>query len=124
MGASIFPRQALPAPSRIVLARTWAFTDVELTMFTTTPMRKLDAPLRACVVAGERPSKLVEITVECRDGAEEEVAEAIREAGGAVLDVIPTFHIVAAEIRVGALLKLARSKKVLEVNLARNYMPA
>ncbi len=93
-------------------------------MFTTKPLRKLDAPLRARVVAGERLNRLVEITVECHDGGEDEVAEAIRSSGGVVLDVIPSFHIVAAEVRIGSILKLAKLRKVREVNLARNYMPA
>jgi hypothetical protein len=93
-------------------------------MFTTTPMRKLDAPLRARVIARDRRNKVVEITVECQDGEEDEVAGAIRESGGVVLDVIATFHIVAAEIRVGSLLTVAKMRQVREINLARTYMPA
>jgi hypothetical protein len=91
------------------------------------PRQKLDAKLRARIEMleeGHRGQRLVRVTVECRKGAEETVAAAVRREGGTVFDVIPAFHLVAAEVPVTCLMDLARSRRVREVNLAGKYVPA
>ncbi len=96
-------------------------------MFGLNPLRKLDAHLRARlsrIELLEDRRESVSVIVECRKGREEAVACFIRHEGGEVLDIIAPFHIVAADLPIDSIERVAKRFNVREINLSISYVIA
>jgi hypothetical protein len=96
-------------------------------MFRLNPLRKLDAHLQARlnrVELADDKHESVSVILECRKGSEEAVAGFVRHEGGEVLDIIASFHLVAAELPIDRIERVARRFSVREINLSVPYIIA
>ncbi len=96
-------------------------------MFRQNPMRKLDAHLRtrlSRIELAEDRHEFVSVIIECRKGREEDVGNVVRHEGGQVLDIIAPFRIVAAELPIDCIERVATQFSVREINLSVPYVIA